>query len=279
MQDIRQSINYANYLQSQKWIVEKIDNVNYFLKKIPILGYILKIQRPNKISYKDIKILSDKYKSFQIIIEPKSFADRKLLITNDYKLSKSPYLPTKTIHINLEKSLKQITADFKKETRRCIRVGEKVKTIRCSSHKEIEKFHSAWKKSVNFMRFVPSLESLVNLKKSFPQNNSLFLTSHNKYNKIIGGAVFTRSLHDYCYYWYGFTSKEGRTSLSQYSLLYQGILWGKKMGCKMFDMEGIYDDRFPIKSWLGFTHFKKGFGSREILYPGCYTKTNLWIKK
>jgi lipid II:glycine glycyltransferase (peptidoglycan interpeptide bridge formation enzyme) len=47
------------------------------------------------------------------------------------------------------------------------------------------------------------------------------------------------------------------------------------MGCKIFDFEGIYDSRFPIKSWLGFTHFKKQFGGNEIAYPGCYIKFRL----
>ena len=92
------------------------------------------------------------------------------------------------------------------------------------------------------------LQQLLNLRKSFPGSYSLFLASHNIVGRIIGGVLFTRSLHDFAYYWQAFTNKEGRTSLSQYSLLYQGILWAKKHGCKVFDFEGIYDPRFPIKA-------------------------------
>jgi len=93
--------------------------------------------------------------------------------------------------------------------------------------------------------------------------------------RIIGGVLFTRSLHDFGYYWYGFTNDEGRTTLSQYTLLYQGILWAKKQGCKVFDFEGVYDPRFPDKSWLGFSHFKRSFGGYEVEYPGCFVKTRL----
>jgi len=143
----------------------------------------------------------------------------------------------------------------------------------------LQKFHEAWKKSVNFNRYIPSLKSLLKLRKSFPQSKSLFLASHNKIGSIIGGAIFTTSSHDnqtfVTYYWQGFTNPEGRTSLSQYSLLYSGILWARSNGFKIFDFEGIYDERFPNKSWLGFTHFKKQFGGKEILYPGCYTKFRL----
>ncbi len=141
-----------------------------------------------------------------------------------------------------------------------------------SSLSDLKKFHNAWRKSVKFTRFVPSLESLINLRSSFSTHNPIILTSHNKSGSIIGGAIFTRSLHDYVYYWQGFTHYEGRTSLSQYSLVYEGLLWAKKMGCKVFDFEGIYDPRFPNKSWLGFSHFKKSFGGKEMEYPGCYTR-------
>ncbi|MEK7550592.1 MAG: hypothetical protein AAB535_02305 [Patescibacteria group bacterium] len=282
MIDIRQSINYVNYLKSEGWCVERIEGINYFIKKFPIVGSILKLQRPKKINFNTIDKLCRKYRVFQIILEPdlaftngavavsKKYHD--LLLHKGYKLSKSPYLPTKTMHLDLTRPLK-----FKKETRRCIRVGEKAKIKAYSSPSEIKLFRDAWKKSVKFNRYVPSFKSLLNLRKSFPDNKSIFLASHNKLGNIIGGALFTRSLHDYGYYWYGFTNKEGRTSLSQYALLHQGILWGKKQSCKIFDMEGIYDDRFPNKSWLGFTHFKKSFGGCEISFPGYYTKFRLPI--
>ena len=270
MTDIRQSINYKHYLESQGWIVERIDNTNYFLKKLPLIGSILKLQRPKKIDIKTIQKLEKKYKVFQTIIEPINQNDVICCMQYGYKLNKSPYLPSKTLNLNLAKPLK-----FNKETRRCIKIGEIQKIKAYSSPKQLEIFHNAWKKSVNFNRYVPSLNSLLNLRKSFPNNHSTFLASHNKISNIIGGALFTRSLHDYGYYWYGFTNKEGRTSLSQYSLLYSGILWAKRMGCKVFDFEGIYDPRFPNKSWLGFTHFKKSFGGKEILYPGCFVKFRL----
>jgi hypothetical protein len=276
MLDIRQSENYAEYLKSQGWIVERLNNINYFIKKLPIIGSVLKIQRPSKIDFETIQKLEKKYRVFQTILEPKD-RNQELEIKNEgYKLSKNPFLPSKTIHLDLTKPLK-----FNKETRRAIRKGSLCKIKQCSTPEEIKQFHEAWKDSVNFNRYVPSLESLYKINRSYTQQHSLFLTSHNKIGSIIGGALFTISSHDLSnyitYYWYGFTNKEGRTSLSQYSLLYHGILWAKKNGSKIFDFEGIYDDRFPNKSWLGFTHFKKSFGGKEILYPGCYVKFRLPI--
>lgn len=289
MVDIRQSVHYANYLRNEGWIIERIGEVNYFIKKIPLLGSILKVQRPEEVRIDIIRKLVRKYRTFQIIIEPKTEMDAKFLASVGFKLSKNPYLPSKTLQIDLTKSKEHIFQHFKKDARQAIRraialsesdeskgSGQIIKAY--STPDEIKKFRREWQNSVNFKRFIPNLRTLINLRKSFPGNYSLFLASHNISGRIIGGVLFTRSSHEICYYWQAFTNSEGRASLSQYSLLWQGILWAKKQGCKSFDFEGIYDPRFPVKSWLGFSHFKRSFGGYEIEYPGCYTKFKFFNK-
>lgn len=271
MIDIRQSVHYGNYLKKEGWTVERIAETNYFIKKLPIVGSILKLQRPEEIRNETIKKLCRKYGVLQTIIEPKNDLDAGYLASLGFKLSKSPYLPSKTLQIDLTKSQKEILKNIKKDARYAIKKGETISIKSYSTPDEIKKWREGWRASVKFDRYVPSLKSLLNLRKSFPGNYSLILTSHNIFGRIIGGALFTRSSHDFGYYWYGFTNAEGRTSLSQYSLLYHGLLWAKKQGCKVFDFEGIFDPRFPNKSWLGFSHFKRSFGGYEVDYPGCYT--------
>ncbi len=272
--------------------MERTKGVNYFIRKFPVVGSILKLQRPEKIDFEVVEKLRRKYGIFQTIIEPEDELQTKSLGSNGFKLSKNPYLPSKTLQIGLTKSEKTILSGFKKDARQAIRKaafamsygepkGDRYFIKECSTPNDIREWRESWKNSVKFNRYVPPVEQLLNLRKSFGDKKSLFLASHNISGSIIGGALFTISSHGVSnyisYYWYGFTNKEGRSSLSQYSLLYQGILWAKKMGCKVFDFEGIYDSRFPIKNWLGFSHFKKSFGGTEVLYPGCYTKFRLPI--
>jgi lipid II:glycine glycyltransferase (peptidoglycan interpeptide bridge formation enzyme) len=277
MIDIRQSIQYANYLKLLGWNTERIDGTNYFIKKFPIIGSVLKLQRPEKIDFNTIDKLCRKYRVFQVIAEPKDASQSSLLAKNGFKLTKSPYLPSKTLQIDLSQSEKTILSHLKKDSRAAVKRGEvkNIKIMRTPS--DIRKWHEAWKNSVNLDRYVPNVQQLLNLNKCFDDNNSLFLASHNIVSRIIGGALFTKTSHGVAYYWYGYTNDEGRSTLSQYSLLYQGILWAKKSGCKVFDFEGIYDSRFPNKSWLGFSHFKRSFGGYEVEYPGCYVKFRLPI--
>lgn len=93
-------------------------------------------------------------------------------------------------------------------------------------------------------------------------------------NEASAGAIFLLA-DSIAYYWQAFTSKGGRGKLTQYKIVWEGILWAKKMGAKVFDFEGIYDERFPNKSWLGFTHFKKSFGGYEVEYPGAFIKNRI----
>ncbi|KKU22795.1 MAG: FemAB domain protein [Candidatus Woesebacteria bacterium GW2011_GWF1_46_13] len=127
-------------------------------------------------------------------------------------------------------------------------------------------FREGWKRAVKWKRYVPPFSHLLALKKLFKEN-SLFLVTPN----YSSGTIFLIG-DKIGYYWQAFTNKEGRKILAQYKIIWEGILWAKKMGARIFDFEGIYDERFPNKSWLGFTHFKKSFGGYEVAYPGTFVK-------
>ena len=267
MKDIRQTQHYANYLQKNGWVIEN-DKGNYsYIKKIPIIGSIIKIQRPEFINYKKINALSQKYKIFQIVIEPKNDFDNKNLIHMGYKNSKSPFLPSKTLKIDLTNSKEKIIKNIKKDARGIINKNVGLKIINSSNN--IEEFRKVWKKSIGFKRYIPSINNLKSLKKSFDKN-CFFALSERKN----AGAIFLFA-DKTAYYWQAFTNKKGRENKEQYKIVWEGIMWSKRNGAKVFDFEGIYDERFPNKTWLGFTHFKKSFGGEEYKYPGCFIKTKI----
>ena len=75
MIDIRQTENYARYLRLEDWEVERIENINYFIRKFPLIGSVLKVQRPEKIDFDTIDKLCRKYRVFQVILEPNLSSD------------------------------------------------------------------------------------------------------------------------------------------------------------------------------------------------------------
>ncbi len=260
MSDIRQSPEYGHYLAQIGWIVERIGGVNYFIKKFPIIGSVIKIQRPGKIDFEEIERLTKKYHAFQVILEPlsSSIGTHDSLYNRGFKLSRSPYLPTKTLLIDIG------STDFRSDIKRAIRKFDSKQILEYKSN--LDKFHQTWKKAVGLSKYVPPLKQLQALQSSF-KDNSLFVTTSDK----SAGIIFLVSGNT-LYYWQAFSDKKRRYLPNQYRMVWYGILWGKKQKAKVFDFEGIYDERFPDKSWLGFTHFKKTFGGKEIEYPGTYTK-------
>ncbi len=279
MEDLRQTPAWANYLKTIGWKVEKLEGNYYYLKKVPFLGYLLKIQRPQEISFKNIKSLEKKYKIYQISIEPNlpffSLSHNQLL-KEKFKKSKSFYLPTKTIQIDLTQSQNKILSQMRPKTRYNIKVAQR-NNINIDKSDNIEEFVKFWRE--NFERkkspLLTQKKNLTFLHKAFKTNANLLIAK--KDNAVIAELFLLRT-KDTIFYMYASSNNLGRKLFAPTLLTWQAILLAKKNKCKIFDFDGIYDERFPLKNWQGFTRFKKGFGGYEIDYPGCFIKTNSIIK-
>ena len=243
-------------------------NRQYFIKKIPILGSAIKLQRTRDFQLSDIDFLCKKFRVFQIIIEPEVLTKkaRNLLGIAGYRLSNTPYLPTKTLQLDISLPLQKVLSQMKKDARYSIRKSEKLVVY---ESQEIETFRKAWKEAVGHKRHVLPLSELQAFKDAFGKNMVIIM---NKFHT--SGAMFLVA-DSTCYYWVGFTDDFARKSLIQYKVLWSGIQWAQRNKAKIFDFEGIYDERFPNEKWKGFTHFKKSFGGVAIEYPGCFTKWRL----
>ena len=273
MIDIRQTASYAKYLKRIGWIVEESNDIYYFIKKIPPIGSVLKIQRPRQIYLSTIKKLQKKYRVFQTIIEPKDELGAKYLTSINFRRSKSPYIPTRTLLLDLIQSEDNILKQMKKDARRSILKNKRGKVYKYN--KKIQEFRDAWKKTVSFNHYIPPQKHIEAMKKSF-KNNCLLSVCLNDSKEISAGAIFLLN-NKVGYYWQAFTNEDGRKELMQYKIVWEGILWAKKKGAKIFNFEGIYDPRFPNKKWLGFTHFKRSFGGYEVKYPGAFIKIRIPI--
>ena len=73
---------------------------------------------------------------------------------------------------------------------------------------------------------------------------------------------------------FGGTTELGRHNKTGYELLWQSILYFKKLGYAWLDLEGVYDPRFPkyLNAWGGFSHFKEKFGGVVVEFPMPYIK-------
>ncbi len=270
MADIRQTKKYSKYLERIGWQIEKSGKTLSFIKKFPIIGSIVKIQRPEEVDLKAVEFVNKKHRAFQTIVEPHTSSQAKTLKEKGFKYSRTPYLPTKTLYIDLDQSVEKIFNNLEKDARYSLR---KTKNTRVYSVTDTKNFRKSWKEASGLKTWVPSTKRLNYMIESFGNDVVFLVTPGGE-----AGAIFLHA-DEKGYYWQAFTGKKGRKDLSQYKILWSGINWARNKKAKYFDFEGVYDKRFPNKHWHGFTHFKKSFGGYEVEFPGPLSKLQLPFNK
>ena len=266
MGDLRQSVSYKKHLENIGWKVDIAAGIHVFIKRFPLLGSVVKIQRPKDLDFEAFEFVTKTHKTFQTIIEPKDKHQELSIRNQGFKLSKSPYLPSKTLQLDLTKPLDDLFNQLRKDAKYSLK---KTKDLRVYKVAKISDFRKSWKEASGFRRYVPPQSELESLLTSF-RDDSLFLVTPGGET----GAIFLHAKNT-SYYWQAFSNKIGRKGLYQYKLVWTAINWAKEKGAKIFDFEGIYDPRFPNKRWKGFTHFKKSFGGYVVEYPGAFSKINI----
>jgi lipid II:glycine glycyltransferase (peptidoglycan interpeptide bridge formation enzyme) len=263
--DIRQSSQYADYMRAIGWTVETIDGVHAFIKKIPLAGTIIKIQRPNKIpSLISLQQLKKKFNARSIVIEPDLDIQYS---TSTIQYSKEPYLPTKTIHIDLKSTEEKIFNSFSEAKRRAVRRAEKLRVI-VKPSSNIDDFIHLKNKSAGFLGFLTTT-TIKKLWQTFMPKNVAVLSAYKKNMTNPIACVLLLFYSKTAYYWQAAASKEGKKSFAPTLLVWEALKLAKSRKYILFDFEGTYDERYPKlnTNWSGFTKFKQGFGGKEVEYP------------
>ena len=268
--DLRQTPQYAKYIKLLNWQVEEIDNSFIFVKKIPIIGSVIKLQRSDNINYQFIDELAIKHRAFQISIEPKSSNHQSLITDHRFRLSRSPSLCSKTVNIDLMKPENKLLSEMHHKTRYNIKVAKK-RGVKVNISKDINRFSEFWQECALKQRhmFLPMKREINAIYTSFGKDTRILFANKDK---TLLAAILLIYTKDTAYYMYAASTGQGKKLFAPTLVAWKSIKLAKKLGCKLFDFEGIYDERFPIPSWKGFSRFKKSFGGKVIEYPGSFVK-------
>ena len=89
-------------------------------------------------------------------------------------------------------------------------------------------------------------------------------------NQILATYIFF-IFNNVLYYPYGASTREHQAVMPTYALFWEAMKFGKKMGCRMFDMWGSPGPNpDPKDPWYGFHRFKEGFGGKLVEFVGTY---------
>ena len=245
MADIRQGAAYARYISAIGWKVKRGGGVNVFVRPIGIA----KIQRV-KLPLKFEKIPG----VWMTKLEP--VATGKL--PPGFRQDNWPLLASKTQRVNLDNIMP------KKDARYCIRKSQASNPK--SQLNDFDGFYKLWKRAVGIKRlWIPKEKYYVSLINAFGKN--VFCIT---IDSLAGAVVLVHQ--KIAYYYYAACLPAGKPLYLPYLVVWECMKEAKKRGCKTWDWEGIYDERWSNKGWRGFTHFKKSFGGYQVEFPGSFTR-------
>ena len=271
MEDIRQTEGWAGYLRDKGWKVvsipseDKRHKMNAFIVPLGLFGFtLMKLQRSSyDPNWTELRKIKRKLKTVSSIIEPIRVQDELGFKMAGYKLSRFPYLATNTFILDLTKSEKVLWNNLSENAKRQVNKNKGALIEECDQ----KKFFELWKK--NSKVWTMKERELGSLIKRFKGQARLVVSRTG--NIYHSGLLIIYSA-DCANYYQTWTSDEGRKSGAHYKLVWDEILRAKSRGIKFFDLEGVFDERWPQKRWLGFTEFKRRFGGELVSFPGSYFK-------
>ncbi len=262
--DLRQSKEYGDYMKRIGWNVElyHVSGIKYqvFVRRLGPIA-IAKVQRTTA-ELPGLDEILKKNRVMMCKVEPIAG------VPDGYKKDNWPLLASKTLRVDLRPSEEKIMGSFDKDTRYVLRKLS-VSQLSNFSVDDFDAFYEIWKKSSKRKNlWIPSKKDYMALIECFGKNVFAICVDNN------AGALIL--VHDKCaYYYYAGATHEGNKNNLPYAVVWAAMRQAKKMGCKTWDFEGIYDKRYPNKGWLGFSRFKKGFGGEEMEFAGSYVKWRL----
>jgi len=278
----QQSPLYAKYMSRLHWQIDHVDGVQIFYKRFPLLGTLVKIHRPEKLpSLKKLIPFLESHRVRRLVVEPAASISQSSFtrwyegLPSGVRLNRSPFLPTKTIRIDLTQPTADIFGSFIESKRRAVRRAAKL-GVTVEESQDIDALIRVKNASSGLFGFITTtgIRELWNI--FSPRHAAILLAYPTSVSRItyhvsrkpIGGVLllFWDSI---AYYWIAGAAKEGKKYFAPTLLAHEAMKLAKKRKARQFDFVGVWDERIPKEnlSWKGFTKFKEGFGGETLYYP------------
>lgn len=174
--------------------------------------------------------------------------------------------------VDLEKNIETILSGMRKNTRRAINKAISDNSLTISSNfdpSSVKVFMKLYKNTAHARGFF-EWKGIKNEINEFLKTKSVDVIIAFKNKVPVAGAIVNYWGGQGIYH-YGGANSIGLKSQAQYLVIWEAIKRCKQKGYARFNLwggiEDIEDNRHP---WYGLTLFKRGFGSRQIVYLPTY---------
>ncbi len=243
------------------------------------IGYCPKSVVPNSEEVEIISKEAKKRGAIFVKFEP----NEKLLPENEKKIEvlekkfnwvKGKSLFTKyTFQLDISKSEEELLKNMHQKTRYNLRLAEKRGVEIIEDNSEIG-FEDYWK----LMEETTKRQGFFAHSKEYHRKMWQTMTGSGMghlFKAIFEGKTLTTwmvfILNDTIYYPYGASSSENREVMASNLMMWEVIRYGKKNGCRMFDMWGSLGPEPDVRDpWYGFHKFKQGYGAELVEFLGSF---------
>ncbi len=205
--------------------------------------------------------------------------------------------PARTIVLDLSKDDTALLGAMKSKTRYNLRLAERrgVQVRRAETYDDLRAFYNLLETTGERDEFgihtFPYYERMWQMFGPGGNNSALLLLAEHPDAQEqaagpIAGLLALRFGRE-AVYMYGASANRGREHMPTYLIQWRAIQWAREVGCTVYDFWGIPDApseddagtggageaSLPVNARSGLRGvywFKKGFGGREVEYPGAY---------
>ncbi len=273
MMEIQQSKPYAAFIASLGWKVVAHNRQYYYIRRFPFMGALIKVQRVTRLpDLKTFLPLLSHEKATRLAIEPDSRVSSGDLkrwvrrLPRAIHVNHDPFLPTKTIRVDVTRPEDAIFRGLSEAKRRAVRRAQK-NGVRIDVSDDIRTFIRLKNTSAGFLGSITTY-GLDKLWPKFRPDHADILTARTSKDTPVAGILLIY-WQKIAYYWVAGATKEGKHLFAPTYLVWEALKLAKKRGTTALDFVGVWDERMPNQNheWKGFTKFKEGFGGSELYYP------------
>ncbi|KKS32867.1 MAG: FemAB family protein [Candidatus Collierbacteria bacterium GW2011_GWB2_42_12] len=243
------------------------------------IGYCPKSIIPNKEEVTMIKAEAEKRGAIFVKFEPNekinTETEKKIIaLEKEFNFVKGKPLFTKyTFQLDISKSEEELLKNMHQKTRYNLRLAEKrgVEIIEDSSEVGFEDYWKLMEETTKRQGFFAhGKEYHCKMWQTMTESGMGHL-----FKAVYEGKTLTAwmvfILNDTIYYPYGASSNENREVMASNLMMWEVIRYGKKQGCRLFDMWGSLGPTPDIKDpWYGFHKFKQGYGAELVEFLGSF---------
>src|SRR3989344_2267219 len=230
-EDLRQARAYGDYIERIGWRTVKVGKTQMFVRKLGPVS-IAKIQRVRlPILENEVDFVLRENRVVMCKLEPSEGRD----VPPGFHPDSWPLLGTKTLRVDLRPNEAEIFERFKKDARYILRRTREVKRV--VDVNKFDDFYDIWKMSSKRKNlWIPSRKDYNGLIEAFGKN--CFCVT---IDEMAGAVVLVHEKS--AFYYYAGATREGNENNLPYLVVWEAMREAKRRGARVWDFEGIYDER------------------------------------